>query len=119
LAGTGEAGFSGDGGAAEKAALNAPRGLAVDDQDNIYIADTGNNRIRWVSSGGIIKTIAGSDPSAGKAGASAARFADADKAMLLSPTTVAPDREGNLFVTESACKIGERKPTVWVLKQKM
>lgn len=119
FAGVGTAGFSGDGGAAGRAELNAPRGLAVDDEDNVYIADSGNNRIRRVTSGGIIKTIAGADPKGGTPQVALARFSDADKATLLAPTMVQPDRDGNLFVTESACEIGERKPTVWVLKQKM
>ena len=119
FAGVGTAGFSGDGGAAQSAELNAPGGLAVDSDDNLYIADTGNNRIRRVTSGGIIKTIAGKDPNGAAATSSVARFADADKATLLSPASVQPDRDGNLFITESACRTGERKPTVWVLKQKM
>ena len=119
FAGVGTAGFSGDGGAATRAELNSPRGLAVDDTDNVYIADSGNNRIRRVTSGGIIKTIAGADPTASTSETAIARFAEADKAMLLAPTAVQPDRDGNLFVTESACKVGERKPTVWVLKQRM
>ncbi len=118
LAGNGAAGFSGDGGAAQRAELNTPRGLAVDDEDNLYIADAGNNRIRRVSPRGIIKTIAGADP-AKVTGGGIAKFADANKAALLSPTAVVPDKDGNLFVTESSCVIGERKPTVWVLKQRL
>ena len=119
VAGNGSAGFSGDGGAAEEASLDTPRGLAVDGEDNLYIADAGNNRVRRVSARGIIKTIAGTDAQQGSPAAAMARFADADKAPLLSPTSVFPDQDGSLFVTESSCKVGERKPTVWVLKQKM
>ena len=55
LAGTGAAGFTGDGGLATSAALNSPSGVAVDGGGNVYIADTGNNRIRKVS-GGVITT---------------------------------------------------------------
>jgi DNA-binding beta-propeller fold protein YncE len=60
VAGTGSAGYSGDGGAAASAQLNGPKGLAVDSSGNIYIADTSNNRVRWVlPSFGDISPIAG------------------------------------------------------------
>src|SRR4029077_1293342 len=59
LAGTGTAGFSGDGGPAASAQLNTPDGLAVDAQGNLYIADTGNNRIRVIGLDGVIRAIAG------------------------------------------------------------
>lgn len=59
VAGTGEAGYGGDGGAATDARLNSPRGVAVDGAGNLYIADTGNRRVRRVDSAGTIVTIAG------------------------------------------------------------
>jgi len=52
-------GFSGDGGKATSAALNNPRGVALDASGNLYIADTDNSRIRKVSPAGIITTVAG------------------------------------------------------------
>jgi len=59
-AGTGEAGFSGDGGAADKAILDNPSGLAVDSLGNLYIAEFVNNRIRKVDAvTHIITTVAG------------------------------------------------------------
>ena len=58
IAGTGTAGFSGDGGPASSAQLNSPGGVAVDGSGNVYIADSGNSRIRKVSSG-VITTVAG------------------------------------------------------------
>ncbi|MCB1021894.1 MAG: hypothetical protein KDC27_18320 [Acidobacteria bacterium] len=119
LAGVGAPGFSGDGRAADQAALNSPRGLAVDEDDNVYIADSGNNRIRRVNAKGIIKTIAGSDSDGGASSDALARFAEAEKAGLLAPSSVFPDKDGDLYITESACAIGERKPTVWVLKQRL
>jgi sugar lactone lactonase YvrE len=51
VAGTGEAGFSGDGGPAECAQLNRPSGISFDQQGFLYIADTGNQRIRRVRIG--------------------------------------------------------------------
>jgi trimeric autotransporter adhesin len=54
-----EPGFSGDGGPATSAALAYPTGVAVDASGNLFIADTGNNRIRKVSASGIITTVAG------------------------------------------------------------
>jgi hypothetical protein len=48
IAGTGKPGLSGDGGAAECAQLNRPMGISFDMQDNLYVADTGNQRVRLV-----------------------------------------------------------------------
>ena len=59
FAGTGVAGFSGDGGAATGAQLNQPTGVAADPQGNVYIADSNNQRIRKVDVRGNITTIAG------------------------------------------------------------
>lgn len=51
VAGTGTAGFSGDGGPAECGQLNRPSGISFDEQKNLYIADTGNQRVRRVRMG--------------------------------------------------------------------
>lgn len=59
IAGTGVANFSGDGGEAKYAELNSPRGVHVDIQGNIYIADTNNHRVRKIDNNGIIITVAG------------------------------------------------------------
>ena len=59
IAGTGMAGYSGDGGAATAAELYIPIGVAIDGSGNVYIADASNNRIRKVNSSGVISTIAG------------------------------------------------------------
>ncbi|HLF41008.1 MAG TPA: NHL repeat-containing protein [Acidimicrobiia bacterium] len=58
-AGTGRAAFSGDGGPAFKAALNLPRGIAVDGSGMLFIADSMNQRIRRVDNDGVITTVAG------------------------------------------------------------
>jgi uncharacterized protein (TIGR03437 family) len=94
FAGTGTAGFGGDGGAAASAQLNNPQGLAVDSAGNLYIADTQNARVRKVS-GGTISTVAGSGSSGfgGDGGA-------ATSAQLNAPFGVALDAAGNLYIAE-------------------
>lgn len=60
LAGTGEPGYSGDGGFSGRAALNEPKGLAVDPLGNVVIADSENHVIRWIDrASGVISTLAG------------------------------------------------------------
>src|ERR1019366_3183175 len=59
VAGNGAPDFGGDGGPALNAKLNAPTSLAMDASGNLYIADTGNNRIRRISRDGTITTVAG------------------------------------------------------------
>ena len=59
VAGTGQPGYSGDGGPASAAQFNAPAAIAVDAQGNIYVADTGNVRIRHIDPQGMVTTIAG------------------------------------------------------------
>ena len=59
FAGTGQPGFSGDGGPADKAQLNGPYGLAIDGEDNVFIGDYENSRIRRVDPDGTITTVAG------------------------------------------------------------
>ena len=93
VAGTGEAGFSGDGGLATEARLMNPRGLAVDALGNLYIADTGDHRVRKVDPQGIITTFAGT----GVAGFSGDGGL-ATAARLNSGGHVAVDTAGNLFI---------------------
>jgi streptogramin lyase len=60
VAGTGQKGFSGDGGPATKATFSSPHSIALDGEDNLYIADIGNHRVRKVDAKtGIVTTIAG------------------------------------------------------------
>ena len=95
IAGTGVAGFSGDGGPAKLAQLNNPTGVAVDAAGNIYIADEGNNRIRKINTAGIITTIAGT----GVAGYNGDSI-PATSAELNAPYSLAVARVGGLFIGE-------------------
>ncbi len=96
FAGTGEEGYSGDGGPAATAALNYPGGLATDAADNVYIADTLNNNVRKVTRAGIISTVAGSrrPDFSGDGGPATA-------ATLYVPTSVAVDKGGSLYITDT------------------
>lgn len=62
VAGTGDAGYAGDGSPAPQALLNQPTCLVVDANDNLYIADAGNARVRRVGADGLIDTVAGGGP---------------------------------------------------------
>ncbi len=93
-AGTGTAGYGGDGGAATAALLNNPWGMAVDDSGSLYIADSDNNRIRKVDAAGVITTVAGGGSSLGDGGAPA-------EAQLNQPTDVAVDGAGNLYIADA------------------
>ena len=100
IAGIGiQPGFSGDGGPATSAQLNYPRGVAVDGQGNVYIADFGNNRVRKVSPGGTITTFAGSGPS-GCCRAFSGDGGPATSARLSAPTGVAVDGKGNVYIAD-------------------
>jgi sugar lactone lactonase YvrE len=101
-------GFSGDGGPATSAELNNPSGVAVDSLGNIFIADTGNNRIRMVSaSSGFISTIAGN----GTAGYSG-DYGPATAAELNSPADVAVNSAGSVLVADISGRIRVLTPTV-------
>ena len=94
----GQGGFGGDGGLAISAYLNTPNGVAVDNNNNIYIADRGNNRIRKVDVfTGIINTISGNGGNSG-----AVNYGSlAINTRIFSPTHIAFDSIGNLYVTSS------------------
>jgi sugar lactone lactonase YvrE len=95
VAGTGSPGFSGDGGLAAQAQLNAPSGVEVDQVGNLYIADTANHRVRKVATDGTITTVAGSD-----AATEVGDDGPAGQARLVSPWGLAADGQGNLFVAD-------------------
>lgn len=95
VAGNGQPGYSGDGVAAVSSQLYYPEGVALDTSGNLYIADSYNNRVRVVTTNGIINTVAGS----GSYGASGDGGL-ATNATLTRPSAVAFDVAGNLYVAD-------------------
>ena len=96
FAGTGEKGFAGDGGPAEKAKLDRPFDVAFDKAGNLYFSDTFNHRIRRVDAkSGVISTVAGN----GKKGF-AGDGAKATDAMLNEPYGVCFDHNDNLYIVD-------------------
>jgi len=93
--GVGSEGYSGDGGPATAALLNCPRGVAVDANGNLYIADTKNHVVRQVV-GGTITTLAGNGQQ-GFQGDSGSAIA----ASLDTPSSVAVDLLGNVFIADT------------------
>jgi len=96
VAGSGTAGFGGDGAAATAAQLNFPTAVALDSAGDLFIADFSNNRIREVSAGGAIATVAGN----GRSGYSG-DGGPAANAQLFTPQGVAVDSSGNLYIADT------------------
>ena len=96
VAGTGERGYSGDGGPATAARLDTPRGVAVDGVGGVYVADTGNHRVRRIDASGVIETVAGT----GRGGYSG-DGGPATAARLDSPWGVAADGAGGVYVADA------------------
>ena len=108
IAGTGAAGFSGDGGPATAAQLYGPSAVAIASDGAIYIADSGNNRIRKVAPDGTISTIAGTGPGIANillppSFQTCAFSGDgglATGAQLCNPAQLAFDEAGALYVAD-------------------
>jgi sugar lactone lactonase YvrE len=96
VAGNGSPGYSGDGGAASNATFDNPNYVAIDTVGNLYIADTGNARIRKMDTNGIITTVAGKGGYgfSGDGGA-------AINASFSLPFAVAVDAPGNLYIADA------------------
>jgi uncharacterized protein (TIGR03437 family) len=91
IAGNGQPALAGDGGPAVQAQLNGPTSLALDSAGDLYIADTGNQRVRVVAAAsGVIQTFAGTSDN-GDGGLAAG-------AVLATPTALAVDAAGDLFI---------------------
>jgi sugar lactone lactonase YvrE len=95
IAGTGTAGFSGDGGPAASAELNFPTAVTLDASGNVYISEGDNHRVRKVDTSGIITTVAGN----GTAGSSGDGGLATD-ASINNPVGLKVDAAGNLIVAD-------------------
>jgi uncharacterized protein (TIGR03437 family) len=105
IAGTGIPGFSGDGGPATSASINSGGGIAVDPSGNVYLADTLNSRVRMISTGGTITTVAGSRTCVDSSAVAACQGGDggpAVAALLNTPFAVKLDSAGNLYIVDYA-----------------
>ncbi len=96
FAGNGTSGFLGDAGQATSAELNTPTGMAVDGSGNVYVADQNNNRIRKISTAGIISTVAGNGGT-GYGGDNG----PATSANLYNPVGVKLDAAGNIYIADT------------------
>ena len=108
IAGTGAAGFSGDGGPATAAQLYGPSAVAIASDGAVYIADSGNNRVRKVAPDGTISTIAGTGPGIAnillppsfQTCAFSGDGGPATSAQLCDPAQLAFDKAGGLYVAD-------------------
>ncbi|MFT4114178.1 Ig-like domain repeat protein, partial [Silvibacterium sp.] len=94
-AGNGSAGYNGDSGLATSASFYAPSGLVFDVAGNLYVADTQNNRVRKISTGGIVTTIAGNGT-----GKYEGDGGIATSAGLYGPQGLFLDALGNLYIAD-------------------
>jgi sugar lactone lactonase YvrE len=102
VAGTGRAGYAGDGGSALSAQFNNPQGIAVDSQGHIYVADTGNSLIRVITPDGNINLYAGNAPYGVPTFGWSGDGGPANGAQLHLPAGIAVDGAGNLYIADSA-----------------
>jgi cysteine-rich repeat protein len=96
VAGTGTAGYNGDGMSATSSQLDSPDGVAVDGVGNVYIADSANHRIRRVDSNGEISTVVGTGTRGFDGDGGPAR-----SSMLADPASVSVDGLGNLYTADN------------------
>jgi len=104
VAGNGKRAFSGDGGQATQASIGLVEGLAVDSQNNLYLADFTNKRIRRVTPAGVISTYAGQTTRLNRGADDIA----ATSAYIDGPNGIALDTAGNLFIAEDRTNVIRR-----------
>jgi sugar lactone lactonase YvrE len=116
IAGTGVPGHLGDGGLASSAQLRQPTGVAIDSNGDVFVADSGNNRVREINTAGIISTFAGTgqcqqNGNNGNSGNNGKKNGSkkktlgnggpASQASLCDPTGIAVDHAGDLFISDT------------------
>jgi len=95
VAGTGKAGYAGDGGPATRAKLNFPAGLALSADGTLYVAETANNVVRAIGTDGRIRTVVGT----GRPG-DAGDGGPAIDAQLSGPSGLGIDAAGNMYIAD-------------------
>jgi sugar lactone lactonase YvrE len=113
VAGNGTSGYSGDGGPAIKAQLGSPYGILLDKDDNLIVADSGNNVLRKVDHSGIIHTFAGNGQQGYEGDGGPALAAKFD-----SPQSLAQDKQGRIYIGDehnNAIRVLEPDGTVRTL----
>lgn len=103
IAGNGNPTYSGDGGLASAATVNNPSGVAIDGAGNLYIADTGNNRVRMITAAtGLMSTIAGGGSGCGGQTDTVGDGCPATSAIFNSPQGVTVDGSGNIYIADTS-----------------
>jgi len=103
VGGTGEQGFTGNGGSAAEAQFTCPAGIALDAVGNVFVADH-DNRVRWIDRRGVVHAFAGAGaipPLDSHAGSFGGDGGPARGAHLRAPTDLAFDPHGNLYISDS------------------
>jgi len=100
IAGNGSRGFGGDGGAATGASFFNPVRVAVDLSGNVFVADQSNHRIRRITPGGTISTVAGNGAGTPASGAFSGDGGSATSASLNNPTSITVDTAGVLYFSD-------------------
>lgn len=100
--------FAGDGGPATLAALNLPEAVAVGNGGVIYIADTGNNRVRQVRADGTITTMAGRDWGIADADVDMGNHRPAVEGLLWQPAGLATAPDGSLYIGDTMNQLVRR-----------
>lgn len=108
LAGTGNAGWQGDGGPAGRASLNFPMGVALTPSGRLFVADTWNDRIRRIDlRTGAVATVAGSGPNDATGRLCTDRGGPGRTAVISEPHAVAADGAGDVFIADTGCDVIE------------